>query len=64
VVAEGYFLTILCAALLAVALAATLHYRIRYLLLRVAEVEGAALIQQMQSTGKVSISDNKVSYAL
>jgi hypothetical protein len=30
----------------------------------IAKVELAALIQQLQSTGKVSISDNKISYAL
>jgi hypothetical protein len=30
----------------------------------IAEVEVTALIQQLQSTGKVSISENKVSYAL
>jgi hypothetical protein len=30
----------------------------------IAEAEVAALIQQLQSTGKVSISENKVSYAL
>ena len=30
----------------------------------IAEAEVTALIQQLQSTGKVSISENKVSYAL
>jgi len=30
----------------------------------IAEAEVTALIQQLQSTGKVSISENKISYAL